>query len=89
MVTNRLTAETAEIAEIRKNCMRIPSAFLCELCGEISSFILRSDRLFFCRSRAELKTQNPEPLLLQEILQEFAGVFDLSDEINLFPFKTA
>jgi hypothetical protein len=33
IVTVQLTAETAEIAEIRKDCMRIPSAFLCELGG--------------------------------------------------------
>jgi hypothetical protein len=38
LLTTRLTAETAEIAEITKNCMRIASAFLCELGGEILSF---------------------------------------------------
>ena len=37
-MTIRLTAETAEI---RKNCMRILSAFLCELGGESLSFIFR------------------------------------------------
>jgi hypothetical protein len=46
-VTTRLTAETAEIAEMRKNCMRIPSAFLCELGGEILSFILRFEKRYF------------------------------------------
>ena len=61
MVTNRLTAETAEIAEIRKNCMRIPSAFLCELCSEISSFILRSDRLFFGRRRLKSEPRTFTP----------------------------
>jgi hypothetical protein len=34
-VINRLTAESVEIAENRKNSMRIPPAFLCELRGEI------------------------------------------------------
>jgi len=36
IVTVQLTAETAETAEIAvimKDCMRIPSAFLCELGG--------------------------------------------------------
>jgi hypothetical protein len=35
---------TAEIAEIKKNCIRIPSAFLCEPGGEIIGFVLRSNR---------------------------------------------
>ena len=35
-----LTAESAEIAELKKNCMQICSAFLCELGGEILSFIV-------------------------------------------------
>lgn len=30
---------------------------------------------------------DPEPLSLQKILQKFFGVFELSDEINLFSFK--
>jgi hypothetical protein len=34
LVTTWFTAETAEIAEIKNNYMRIPSAFLCELGGE-------------------------------------------------------
>jgi hypothetical protein len=40
LVTTELTAETAESAEIRKNFMKTPtpSAFLCELGGEILSF---------------------------------------------------
>jgi hypothetical protein len=40
LVTTELTAETAENAEIRKKCMktRTPSAFLCDLGGEILSF---------------------------------------------------
>jgi len=38
------TAEIAEIAEIKKNFMKIPSAFLCELSGPILSFIFRSNR---------------------------------------------
>jgi hypothetical protein len=47
LVTTQLTAETAEIAEIRKNCKKIPSAFLCELGREIFSFIFGSDRPLF------------------------------------------
>jgi len=47
LVTIRLTAETAEIAEIRKNYTRIPSAFLCELGGELLSFVFRLDRPLF------------------------------------------
>jgi hypothetical protein len=40
----QLTAETAEIAEVKKNCLKIFSAFLRELGGELFSFIFRSDR---------------------------------------------
>jgi hypothetical protein len=47
LATARLTAETAEIAETKKNCMRVPSAFLCELGGEILSLIFRSNRSVF------------------------------------------
>jgi len=62
LVTPQLTAETAEIAEIKNNFMRIPSAFLCELGGEILvSF--RSNRPLF-RTAAPLTpdTRNLKPL---------------------------
>jgi hypothetical protein len=50
--------QTAEIAELKKNWMKIPSAFLRELSGEISSFIFPSSWPLF-RPAAALVGQRP------------------------------